>query len=165
MHNRFLKVCLSSLILASLVWVPAASANDLSCAYGASWKGNNGKGGNFSWKGFWFEGDGGWIFRANGEDTIGKSKISGACGDGECHFHQVYITGTQKGKWFYYLAKYAGKLEQGPKNLRFTGEWRIKEDSPKPDGTWQAMPACKPSTVKGDDIPKALGWKDWDDDH
>ena len=164
MNQRLLQIGCSSLLLVVIGLSTVAQAGtELSCSYRATWKGTDKQKGSFSWKGFWFQGDGGWIFRANGDDKAGKSKIEGACGDGNCDFRQTYVSGKLKGQHYYYQAKYTGELPVGPKDLRLKGGWTKNQDKPNADGTWEAFPACKPSKVEGDDIPKALGWKGWDD--
>ncbi|HEY9839257.1 MAG: hypothetical protein ACAI44_39685 [Candidatus Sericytochromatia bacterium] len=132
----------------------------LECNYTGTWSMKGAKG-QFSWHGFWFAGDGGWILRANGKDSTGISHLRAGCGAGECNFSQAFVSGKYKGQTFNYLSKYKGELpENGPQTLAFSGTWG-KGESYTNGGSWKATPKCTQKANIGD-LPKVLGWPVWD---
>lgn len=154
------KIFLASLALGLSLLTPAYAEENpgLECRYTGSWSAKGAKG-QFSWYGFWFQGDGGWIFRGNGNEALGKSQIRAGCGDGLCDFSLTYTTGKSKGKSFSYQHKYKGELPNGPKNMAFNGTWG-KGESVNNGGNWKATPNCKQKSDIGD-LPKILGWDVW----
>lgn len=121
-----------------------------------------------SWHGFWFAGDGGWIFRGNGKGPLGNSQIKGACGGGQCEFGQSYVSGKLKGKGHTYQHRYTGELgEQGPLKINFKGHWGQGNSYTAADnwqfkaaGPWSSTAKCKAKGNIGD-LPKVLGWDVW----
>jgi hypothetical protein len=167
---------LFALVLCSLIYSPLATfpsqaeeevTPGLECTYTGTWSMKGAKG-NFSWHGFWFQGDGGWIFRGNGKGDHGKSQLKGACGNGECEFGQNYVSGKYKGKGYSYQSKYPGDLgDVGPLKLALSGPWSNGNSYTADDkwafkgiGQWKATPSCKAVANIGD-LTKVLGWAVW----
>ncbi len=139
----------------------------LSCDY----SGNRTGAGNSSvlnWHGFWFQGDGGWIFRGNARDVQGSAQLRGACGSGLCTFRQTYISGKHQGHGLTYRHNYNTALpEKGPIHLSLSGSWSLDDSYGSPDnwvfkarGGWRAKPRCQAVTRIGD-LKKQLGWNPW----
>lgn len=139
----------------------------LECNYTGTWSMKGAKG-QFSWHGFWFQGDGGWIFRGNGQSNLGKSHLKGACGSGECEWGQDFISGSSKNKAYTYRHQYKDPLgEKGPLNMSFSGSWSQGNSYTADEnwkfvaiGNWKAQPKCKAVANIGD-LEKKLGWQVW----
>jgi hypothetical protein len=162
-----LTLIVSGLVLSHSVKAEEEVTPGLECNYTGTWQ-MKGVKGKFSWHGFWFQGDGAWIFRGNGKGDQGSSHIKGACGEGECDFGLDFVSGKNKGKGFSYQSKYPSDLSDvGPLKLAFSGPWSngnaYSDDEKwvfKSVGNWTGTPKCKAVSNIGD-LTKVLGWTVW----
>jgi hypothetical protein len=157
-------LCLGLVLMAPSV----AQSQDLNW-WSCTWKGTWGEKGNaatapITLTGYMFAADGGWVIRANSQDSYGPSRIRAGCGEGDCYMDQKYTSGDLKDKVYHFALKSKdGPFKNGVKTITYQGTWGETEEPAEHPGTMAFTGTCKPVPGANDEnfgalMKKSLGW-------
>lgn len=142
------RICLASAIsLTTLATTTVAHADTWACGFVGNWTESIRPRDNrpFSWDVRWNGSGYSWTIAGKVSDDLGDSSVSGRCDGSNCDLTQVYYSGVDNGKVFYWKGAYTTEKVSDSMTIdRFNGTWSHTPEARAFDGGfWNATATCR----------------------